>query len=101
MLRALDEANDMIDELSPEELAEITKNVSEPWLATPVEVIAEQWELAKGYHHEGEVTEEQWQAALEGFSSDFESAAIDPANPAQAFDVAVDMGPLQDARQGG
>jgi ABC-type nitrate/sulfonate/bicarbonate transport system substrate-binding protein len=100
MLRALDEANDMIDELSAEELAEITKQVSEPWLATPVEVIADQWELAKGYHHEGEVTEEQWQAALDGFSSDFESAAIDPDNPAQAYDAAVDMGPLQDARGG-
>jgi len=98
MISALDEANEMIQELSPEELAEITKQVSEPWLATPVEVVADQWRLAKGYVHDGEVTPEQWQASLEGYQEHFESAAIDPTSPAQAYDAAVDMGPLTAAR---
>ena len=90
---ALQEANKIVQESTPEELAEITLQV-EPWKTTDPAKLAQTWKVTQQTvppgPDSGRMSEADWNKALNGVVK-WGVEGIDPADPDLAYDKVVDM----------
>lgn len=91
-VKALRQAGDLIAKMSPQQLAEMSRRLTEAFGTTPANALAQQWQIQKTMiPASGAISEPEWTSLVAAAPLVWGFANLNPAEPALKYGSIIDM----------